>query len=120
MQTRIKAACGGIVAALVAFVPSFLLFDRMFIAYWEWQHEGRPMKFTFWADERALLLALSLCAVVFYAVVRYLQRHAASGQQIQRRSLVIAGASGVVVVYLSVLAYVFMVISRFNSSRLPR
>jgi hypothetical protein len=34
------------------------------IAYWERQHDGRPMKFTLGADERALLLAL------FFAVPR--------------------------------------------------
>ena len=120
MQTRVRALCAGIVAALVAFVPSFTFFDCALIAYWEWQHEGRKMKFTLWADERALLLALSLCAVVFYVTVRYLQRHAPLDQQIKRRSLVIAGLSGVVVLYLIAAAYVFMVISRFTSSRLLR
>jgi hypothetical protein len=55
MQTGVKAVCGGIVAALLAFVPSFMLFDRILIAYWE---------FTLGADERALLLAL------FFAVPR--------------------------------------------------
>ena len=63
MQTRVKAFCGGVVAALVAFVPSFMLFDWILIGYWEWQHEGRPMKFTLWADERALLIA-------FFSVLR--------------------------------------------------
>jgi hypothetical protein len=62
MQTGVKAVCGGIVAALLAFVPSFMLFDRILIAYWERQHDGRPMKLG--ADERALLLAL------FFAVPR--------------------------------------------------
>jgi len=66
--------CAGIVAALVAFVPSFEVFDRALIAYWEWQHEGRKMKITLWADDRALLLSPSLRAVVFYVTVRYLQR----------------------------------------------
>jgi hypothetical protein len=113
MQTRVKALCAGIVAALVAFVPLLALFDWALITYWKWQHEGRRMKFTFWADERALLSALSLCALVFCASVRYLQRHAPLDQRIKRRSLVI----GVVVVYLSIAVYVFMVFSRFASSR---
>lgn len=116
MQTRVKALCAGILAALVAFVPSFALFDWASIAYWEWQHEGRKMKFTLWADERALLLALLLSAIVFYLSVRYSQRNAPLDQQIKRRSLVIAGLSGAVVVYLSVFGYVYLIISRLTSS----
>lgn len=120
MQTLVKALCAGILAALLAFVPSFALFDWALIAYWEWQHEGRKMKFTLWADERALLLALLLSAVVFYLSVRYLQRNAPFDQQIKRRSLLIAGLSGVAVVYLSVFAYVSLIISRLTSSPVPR
>ena len=120
MQTRVKALCAGIVAALAAFVPLFALFDWTLIAYWEWQHEGRKMKFTLWADERALLLALSLCAVVFYLSVRHLQRHAPADQQVNRRTLMFAGVSGVAVIYVSVVAYVFIFISRLTSPQLPR
>ena len=120
MQTRVRALCAGIVSALATFVPLYALLDWVFIAYWEWQHEGRNMKFTLWADERALLLTLSVCALVFYLVVRYLQRNAPSDQKIKRRSLVIGGISGVVVAYLSVVAYVFIVISRFTSSQFQR
>jgi hypothetical protein len=40
MRTRVKTVCAGIVAALVAFVPSFKVFDWALIAYWEWQHVG--------------------------------------------------------------------------------
>jgi len=86
MQTPVKAVLAGTVAALVAFVPSFILFDRILITYWEWQHEGRPMKFTFWADERALLISLFLCAIVFYLTVRYSQRRFSKDQQIKHRS----------------------------------
>ena len=117
MQTRVKALCAGIVAALLAFVPLFALFDWALITYWEWQHEGRRMKFTFWADERALLSVLPFCAIVFYVSVRHLQRHAPLDQQINRRSLVIAGVSGIAVAYLSIVAYLAVIVSRFTSSQ---
>ena len=115
MQTRGKAAARGILAALIAFLPLFKLFDWLLIAYWEWQHAGRRMKFTLWADDRAFLLTLFLCAVVFYVTVRYLQCHQPADQQIKRRSLVIAAALGVIVVYLTMVAYLSMVVSRFSS-----
>ena len=98
-------------------MPSFAVLDWVLITYWEWQHEGRKMKFTLWADERALLSALALCALVFYVVVRYVQRHAPVGQRIKPRSLVIASVSAVIVVYLSIVTYVSTVMSRFPSSR---
>ncbi len=115
MRTRVKTVCAGIVAAAVAFVPSFKAFEWAFIDYWEWQHEGREMKITLWADDRALLLSLSLCAVVFYVTARHLQRHLPAVQQIKRRSLVIGAVFGVVLVFLSIVAYVLMIARRFSS-----
>lgn len=115
MRTRVKAVCAGVVVALVAFVPSFKVFDWALIAYWEWQHEGRKMKITLWADDRALLLSLSICAVVFYVMVRYFQHYLPADQQIKRRSLVIGAVFGVVVVYLSIVAYVLMIARRLSS-----
>jgi hypothetical protein len=94
-----------------------MLFDWALITYWEWQHEGRKMKFNFWADERALLSTLALCALIFCVSARYIQRHAPEDQQITTQSLVIASISAAVVVYLSVLTYVSTVISRALSSR---
>jgi hypothetical protein len=32
------------------------------------------MKFTFWADERALPLALLVCAIVFFVTFKYIQQ----------------------------------------------
>jgi hypothetical protein len=113
MQRPVKAVCGGIAAALVVFVPSFVLFDWTLVAYWEWQHEGRPMTITLWADDRALLMTLLLCAAVFYLTVRYLQRRLSMDQQIKRQSLLIGAASGVVLIYFSVYAYVWIIVSRF-------
>ncbi len=78
------------------------------------------MKFTLWADERALLLALSLCAVTFYTTVRHFQRQAPPNQQFTARSLVIAAISGVAVIYVSVLAYFFTIVGRIFSSQDPR
>jgi hypothetical protein len=105
----------GVGAALVAFVPSFKFFEWALIAYWEWQHDGRQMKITLWADDRALLLSLSLCAVVFCATVRYLQRHLSADQQITRRSLVIGAVFVALVVFLSIVAYVLLIARHFSS-----
>jgi hypothetical protein len=118
MATRVKTICAGVVASLAAFVPLFALFDWALVAYWEWQHEGRKMKFTLWADERALLFALSLCAVVFYITVRSFQRCKPTDQRFSPLSLVIAGISGVTVIYVSVLTYLSIFVGRlFSSSR---
>ena len=115
MQTRVKAVGLGIVAASVAFLPAFKLFDWALIAYWEWQHQGRRMKIALWADDDAFRLALFLSAIVFYFTIRYLQRHQPVDQQIKRRWLVIGALISVVVVYFAVFAYFVMVVSRFSS-----
>jgi predicted MFS family arabinose efflux permease len=89
-----------------------MLFEWAWITYWEWQHEGRKMKFTLWADDRALLSALALCALVFYVSARYVQRHAPVDQRIKARSLVIASVSAAIVVYVSVVTYISAIVSR--------
>jgi predicted MFS family arabinose efflux permease len=89
-----------------------MLFEWAWITYWEWQHEGRKMKFTLWADDRALLSALALCALVFYVSARYVQRHAPVDQRIKARSLVIASVSAAIVVYVSVVTYISTIVSR--------
>src|SRR5213075_98188 len=109
MQTRVKAVCGGTVAWLVAFVPLFMLFKRILVAYWEWHHGGRRMKITFWADDRAFIITLVVCAALFYLTARYLQRRLSKDQQIKRRPLLIGAASGVVLIYLSVVTYVWII-----------
>jgi hypothetical protein len=70
---RLRAIVLALLAVLSALVISYKVFLWMFIKYWEWQHEGRRMKFTFWADERALPLALIVCVVVFFLTTRYLR-----------------------------------------------
>ena len=115
MQTQVKAVGLGIVAPSVVFLPAFKLFDWALIAYWERQHQGRRMKITLWADDRAFMLTLFLCAIVFYVTVRYLQRHLPVDQQIKRRWLVIGAAFSMVTVYFAVVAYLWMVVSRFSS-----
>jgi hypothetical protein len=115
MQSPVKAVCLGFIAALAALLPAFKLFDWMFIAYWEWQHQGRPMKITLWADDRAFLFTLFLCAIVFYVAVRYLQRRLPLDRQIKRRTLVVGAVVAVVFVYVAVAAYLWMVVSRFSS-----
>ena len=114
MRTRVKTVCAGIVAALVAFAPSFEVLDWVLIRYWEWQHEGRKMKLTLWADDRALLLSFCLCAVVFYITVRYLQRYLPTDRRLGPRWLVIGAGVGVVAVYLSIVAHMLMIARRFS------
>jgi membrane protein implicated in regulation of membrane protease activity len=109
MQARVKAVCGGIVAALLAFVPSFMLFKRILVACWEWHHGGR-MKITFWADDRAFIIVLVVCAALFYLTARYLQRRLSKDQQIKRRPLLIGAASGVILIYFSVVTYVWIIV----------
>lgn len=48
-------------------------------------------------------------------MVRYFQRHLPADQQIKRRSLMIGAVFGVVVAYLSIVAYVWMIVRRFSS-----
>ena|SRR5678815_1090589 len=120
MGLRVKTLCAGIVAALVAFVPLFVLFDWALVACWEWQHEGRKMKITLWADERALLLALSLCAVIFFITARRSQRHTPADQRLSQLPLVIAGISGVAVIYVSVLTYLSLFVGRLLFFSHPR
>jgi len=107
VQMRVKAVGLGIVAAAMAFLPAFKLFDWALISYWEWQHEGRRMKITLWADDQAFMLTLLFCATVFYVTVQYLQRHIPVDQQIKRRWLVISAAFSMVVVYFAVVAYLW-------------
>ena len=55
-------------------VVSYKTFLWALIKYWEWQHDGRRMKFSFWADECALPLALLVCAIVFFVTFKYIQQ----------------------------------------------
>jgi H+/Cl- antiporter ClcA len=71
---RLRAAVVALVAALLALIVSYKMFLWALIKYWEWQHHGRRMKFTFWADERALPLALLVCAIVFFVTFKYIQQ----------------------------------------------
>ncbi len=61
-------------AALLAYVPLQRTFRKAFIKYWEWQHDGRPMKFTMWAYDRAVPSALLVVPVVFLFVFWLMQR----------------------------------------------
>jgi hypothetical protein len=71
---RLRATVIALLAALSALVVSYKVFLRTFVRYWEWQHDGRRMKFIFWAEERALPLAVIVCSVVFFLTNRYLRR----------------------------------------------
>lgn len=115
MHTRVKTIGAGIGAAFVAFVPLFKVFDWALIAYWEWQHQGRRMKLTLWADDCALLSSLCLSALVFILAVRYLQRHMSTGERIKLRSLVIGGILGVAVAYFCIVVLVVVFVRRFSS-----
>jgi H+/Cl- antiporter ClcA len=71
---QLRAAVVALVAALLALIVSYKTFLWALIKYWEWQHDGRRMKVTFWADERALPLALLVCAIVFFVTFKYIQQ----------------------------------------------
>jgi hypothetical protein len=72
--TQVRAVVVAVFVALLAFAVFYNVSLRAFIKYWEWQHDGRPMKFTFWADERALPVALLACAIVFFFTFRHFRR----------------------------------------------
>jgi hypothetical protein len=67
-----RAASG--IAAISALVVAYQAFRWVLIRYWEWQHEGRRMKFTIWAEERALPLAVLAGVFAFYVTLRYFRR----------------------------------------------
>ena len=103
MKNKLKVAAVATIGAIVSFAPSYFLADRVLIAYWEWQHG--PMKITFWADERALAVALGICAFVFYGVYRRFQRRLPSNEQISRRVLGLSLIAAMVVLYVGIAAY---------------
>jgi hypothetical protein len=70
----LRAIVLAFLTALSASAISYHVFRWAFIKYWEWQHDGRRMKFAFWAEERALLAALIVFGVVFFLLLRYLRR----------------------------------------------
>jgi uncharacterized BrkB/YihY/UPF0761 family membrane protein len=74
-SAQVRAFVVAVFVALLAFAVFYNAFLQAFIQYWEWQHDGRPMKFTFWADERALPVALLACALVFFFTFRHFQPH---------------------------------------------
>ena len=61
-------------AALLTYFPLHGAFLRAFIKYWEWQHDGRRMKFTMWADERAMPSVLLVVPVVFLFLFWLMER----------------------------------------------
>jgi hypothetical protein len=71
---RLRAFSVGLVVALSSFVGSYRLFLWGFIKFWEWQHDGRPMKFIFWPEYRALPLALLVTVAATFFVVRYVRQ----------------------------------------------
>jgi len=70
----LRATVVALVAVLLALIVSYETFLWALVKYWERQHDGRRMKFIFWADERALPFALLVCAVVFFFTFRCIQQ----------------------------------------------
>jgi hypothetical protein len=60
--------------SLVTLLVSYLAFRWLLISYHEWQISN-PMVFTFWADTRAIPLALLAAAIVFWLVVKRAKRN---------------------------------------------
>ncbi|MCU1287125.1 MAG: hypothetical protein JWO13_3475 [Acidobacteriales bacterium] len=67
-----------LLTTFVVFATSYKLLLWDLISYWEWQHDGRRMKFTFWADERALPLALFVSGISLFLTLKYLRKRQAS------------------------------------------
>jgi hypothetical protein len=74
-STRVRAVVVALFVALLAFAVFYNAFLRAFVKYWEWRHDGLPMEFTFWADERALPLSVLACAIVFFFTFRHFHHH---------------------------------------------
>jgi hypothetical protein len=74
VKEKVQAAGMSLLTSLCALVLSYQLFDWALIRYWEWQHDGRRMKFTFWADERAIPLAVLVCIFVLFLTNRLIRR----------------------------------------------
>lgn len=47
-STQVRVVVVALFVALIAFAVFYNAFLRIFIKYWEWQHDGRSMKFTVW------------------------------------------------------------------------
>ena len=72
MAIKEKGLAAGV--SLVAAALSFILFytglDWFLIKLSEWQHEGRRMAYTFWADFRAIPPAIVISLVVLFVGYR--------------------------------------------------
>jgi hypothetical protein len=74
IKEKVLAAGISLLTSLCALVVSYEFFDWVLIRYWEWQHDGRRMKITFWADFRALQLAVLFCIVVLIPANRLIRK----------------------------------------------
>jgi len=58
------------VAALLTLLCSYWLFRWGLILLWQWQHEGRRIKFVFQQEIDAALLALLFGSSAFFVILR--------------------------------------------------
>jgi hypothetical protein len=76
MAIKGKALAAGValLAASLTLILSYKILDWFLIRYWEWQHDGRRMAFTLWADFRAIPLAILTSLVVVFLTFRVVRR----------------------------------------------
>ena len=61
-------------AAVIMLFVSYWAFRWQLIKVWQWQHEGRPIVFTFGPDMDAAVLATMVGIAVFILIFRRLRR----------------------------------------------
>jgi hypothetical protein len=71
---NLKPAIRASLSALCTLLVSYAAFRWVLMRYWEWQHQGRKMMFTFWADFNAVPLALLTSISAFVVIFVRLRR----------------------------------------------
>lgn len=74
LNHRGRILSASVVTALGAFIVCYTVFRWALINYWEWR-TGHKMVFTFWAEDRAIPLALLSAGIAFWAVLVLLAHH---------------------------------------------
>jgi hypothetical protein len=74
IKAKALAAVASLLAGSLALVLSYEVLDWFLIRYWEWQHDGREMVYTFWADFRTIPFAILVSLVAVFLTYRFIRR----------------------------------------------